>query len=133
MKKRTSKTLFISLLLSLLLAMSMMLASCGGPSNLEEYIDSNEELAQQIESYSSSGMDIDITENTLTYTYKYNQTYDASMAELMSTELEKAMASQSGTFESVKQTLVDETGFEDIVVKIVYTDGEDKVLYETEY
>lgn len=133
MKKKTSKALFISLLLSLLLAMSMMLASCGGPSNLEEYIDSNEEIAQQIESFSSSGMDIDVTENTLTYTYMYNQTYDDSMAELMSTELEKAMASQSGTFESVKQTLVDETGFEDIVVKIVYTDGEDKVLYETEY
>lgn len=98
MKKKTSKALFISLLLSLLLAMSMMLASCGGPSNLEEYIDSNEEIAQQIESFSSSGMDIDVTENTLTYTYKYNQTYDDSMAELMSTELEK-QASQSGTFE----------------------------------
>lgn len=128
------KTLILSLVLALLMAMSMMLAGCGGgPANLEEYINSDEELASEIESYSTSGMTIDVTENTLTYTYKYDQTFDESTAALMSTELEKAMSSMGSTFEDVRDTLIEETGFSDITVKIVYTDGNDAVLYEAEY
>lgn len=134
MKKKSTKTILTSILLAMLLAMSMLLAGCGGgPANLEEYINSNDELAQEIESYSTSGMTIDVTENTLTYTYKYDQTFDESTAALMSTELEKAMSSMGSTFESVRDTLIEETGFSDIVVKIVYTDGNDTVLYESEY
>lgn len=128
------KTLILSLVLALLMAMSMMLAGCGGgPANLEEYINSDEELASEIESYSTSGMTIDVTENTLTYTYKYDQTFDESTAALMSTELEKAMSSMGSTFEDVRDTLIEETGFSDITVKIIYTDGNDAVLYEAEY
>lgn len=134
MNKRTSKTIISGIVLSLLLAMSLLLAGCGGgPANLEEYVSSNEELAQEIESYSTSGMNIDISENTLTYTYKYDQTFDDATSALMTTELEKAMSSMGSTFESVRDTLIEETGFSDIVVKIVYTDGNDNVLYESEY
>ena len=134
MKKRTSKIIMTSLVLSLLLAMSMLLAGCGSsPATLEEYVNSNEELAQEIESYSTSGMTIDISGNTLNFTYKYDQTFDESTAALMTTELEKAMSSMDSTFESVRDMLIEETGFSDIVVKIVYTDGSDAVLYEKEY
>ena len=128
------KTLIASLILVLMLAMSMLLAGCGsGPANLEEYINSNEELAQEIESYSTAGMDIDISENTLTYTYKYSQVFDEATAALMTSSLEDAMSSMDSTFESVRDTLVEETGFSEIVVKIVYTDGNDTVLYEKAY
>lgn len=133
MKKRLTRIILTSLVLSMLLAMSMILAGCGSPANLEEYIDSNEELAQEIESYSTSGMTIDVTENTLTYTYKYEQTFDEATAALMTSSLADAMSSMDSTFESVKDTLIEETGFSDIVVKIVYTDGNDTVLYECEY
>lgn len=133
MKKTLSKGLIVSLILSLFVAMSLMLSSCGDPENLEEYVNSNEELAQEIESYSTSGMSIDISGNIVTYTYKYSQTFDESTAALMTTELEKAMSSTSATFESIRDTLIDETGFSDISVKIVYTDGNDAVLYEAEY
>lgn len=128
------KTLVISFILVLMLAMSMLLAGCGGgPANLEEYINNNEELAQEIESYSTAGMDIDISENTLTYTYKYSQVFDEATAALMTSSLEDAMSSMNSTFESVRDTLVEETGFSEIVVKIVYTDGNDTVLYEKAY
>ena len=131
MKKNT---LVASLILVLMLAMSMLLAGCGGGSaNLEEYINNNEELAQEIESYSTAGMDIDISENTLTYTYKYSQVFDEATAALMTSSLEDAMSSMDSTFESVRDTLVEETGFSEIVVKIVYTDGNDTVLYEKAY
>jgi len=134
MKKKTSKLLMTSLVISLLLAMSSLLVGCGGgPATLEEYVNSNEELVQEIESYTTEGMSIDITGNTLTYTYKYDQTFNSATAELMSTELEKAMSSMDSTFESVRDTLIEETGFSDIAVKIIYTDGSDAVLYEKEY
>lgn len=128
------KTLVISFILVLMLAMSMLLAGCGGgPANLEEYINNNEELAQEIESYSTAGMDIDVSENTLTYTYKYSQVFDEATAALMTSSLEDAMSSMDSTFESVRDTLVEETGISEIVVKIVYTDGNDTVLYEKAY
>lgn len=128
------KTLITSIILVLMLALSMLLAGCGGgPANLEEYINSNEELAQEIESYSTAGMSIDVSENTLTYTYKYTQVFDEATAALMTSSLEDAMSSMDSTFESVRDTLVEETGFSEIVVKIVYTDGNDTVLYEKAY
>ena len=128
------KTLITSIILVLMLAMSMLLAGCGGgPANLEEYINSNEELAQEIESYSTAGMSIDVSENTLTYTYKYTQVFDEATASLMTSSLEDAMSSMDSTFESVRDTLIDETGFSEIVVNIVYTDGNDTVLYEKAY
>lgn len=127
------KTLITSLILVLILAMSTMLAGCGGPSNLEEYINSNEQLAQEIDSYATEGMSIDVSENTLTFTYKYTQVFDEATAALMTSSLADAISSMDSTFESVRDTLIEETGFSDIVVKIVYTDGNDTVLYESEY
>lgn len=134
MKKKNAKMIITSLLMVMILGTSMLLAGCGSePATLEEYFNSNEELAQEIESYSTSGMTINVAGNDLTYTYKYDQTFDDTTAALMTTELEKAMSSMGSTFESVKDTLIEETGLSDISVKIVYTDGNDTVLYEKAY
>ena len=120
--------------MALLLAMSLLLAGCGeAATNLEEYVKSNEELAQEIEACSISGMNIDIAGNDLTYTYKYDQTLDEATAAIMKSELEKAMSTMDPTFESVRDTLIEETGFSDISVIIIYTDGNDTVLYEKAY
>jgi len=127
------KALLISVVLVLLLATSVILSGCGGTSTLEEYVNNNEELSQQIESYSTSGMTIDISDNTLTYTYKYEQSFDDTTAKLMTSSLEQAMSSMDSTFESIKTTLIEETDISDIIVKIVYSDSNDTVLYEKEY
>jgi len=134
MKKKSSRILLTSLALSLLLSMSLLLSGCGSsPATLEEYVNSNEELAQEIESYTAEGMSIDISGNVLTYTYKYDQTFDDATSKIMTSSLEEAMSSMDSTFESVRDTLIEETGFSDISVKIIYTDGNDAVLYEKEY
>lgn len=133
MRKHMSKTTITSLLLSLMLAMGLILTSCGGPANLEEMVNSDEDLKAQIESFSTSGMTIDIKENTVIYTYKYNQVFDEAMAAEMGTQLESGIDSMSSTFNSVKQQLIDESGFDDITLKIIYTDGNDTELYSTEF
>lgn len=116
------------------ISLSFALISCGGaPTTLEGYIDSNEAVAQEIEAFSVDGMEIDITENTLTYTYKYDQTFDETTSKLMKQELEKAMKTTASTFESVKEDLVEETGISDIVVKMIYMDNDENILYENEY
>ena len=119
---------------SLMLAISMVLSACGGePTNLEEYAKNNEEFVQEIESYTAVGMAVDIEDNTLTYTYKYDNEFDDDVEKLMAKELKKSTASMSSTFTSIKEDLIDETGFSDIVVQIVYTDKNDNVLYEYQY
>ena len=134
MNKKSSRLLMTSLMLTVALIMSMMLTGCGGGSTtLEDYVNSNEELAKDIESYSASGMTIDITENTLSYVYKYDQKFDDTTAELMTSSLKEAMASMESTFESIRDTLIDDTGIKEISVKIIYTDGSDSVLYEKSY
>ncbi len=133
MKKNTQRTKIISVLLSLIFVMGLVLSGCGGPENLEEMAKNDEEFKQQVEAFSTSGMTIDIKGNTITYTYKYDQTFDDATAAQMTTQLESAMDSMSSTFTSLKDQLVDETGFKDIALKVVYTDGNDKELYSAEF
>lgn len=133
MKRDTSKTKIISILLSLIFVMGLILSGCGGPENLEEMAKDDEDFKAQIEAFSASGMTIDIKGNTITYTYKYDQTFDDATAAQMTTQLESAMDSMSSTFTSLKDQLVDETGFKDVKLKVVYTDGNDKELYSAEW
>lgn len=131
MKNR--KTIVTSILLALMLALGLVMTSCGGPANLEELVNSDEELKAEIEALSQQGMTVDITGNTVTYTYKYDQIFDEATAAQVSSQLESAMDSMETTFTGVKDDLVEETGFSDIVIKIVYTDGNDTELYSAEY
>lgn len=129
----TSKTKIISALLSLIFVMGLILSGCGGPENLEEMAKNDENFKAQIEAFSTSGMTIDIKGNTITYTYKYDQAFDDATAAQMKTQLESAMDSMSSTFTSLKEQIVDETGFKDVALKVVYTDSNDKELYSAEY
>lgn len=139
MKKNLSKTLLTGILLSLLLATLVVFTGCGGgPETLEEYIDSNDEAKEMIDSYSSSssdgsGMSVDVTDNTITYTYKYSQTFDDDVLEQMKTQLESAMESSSSSFSSIGDTLEEESGLENIVVRVVYLDGNDTEIFSAEY
>ena len=113
------------------MAMAVMFSGCGSePATLEDYINSDAEAQEAIDSMgSTSGMSIDVTDNTLTYTYAYDQTFDDATKELMSTELENAMSSMGSTFES----LVEGSEISGITVRVVYTDAEGTELYSAEY
>lgn len=131
---KTSKRILTgSLILMLVLAMSIMFAGCGGPSTLEEYVDSDSEAREMIDSMSTSGMTIDITDNTVTYTYTYDQTFDQDIIDQMAPEMEKTMSSMSSTFEGVASSLEEGSGIEGIVVKVVYLDGAGTEIYSAEY
>lgn len=131
--KALKKFLTGSIILSLIMAMAVMLSGCGEPETLEEYVNNDSEAKQQIESMSSSGMDIDITDNTLTYTYTYDQTFDDATIQLMKPEMESAMSSMSSTFEGVADSLEEGSGIENITVKVIYKDAAGTEIYSSEY
>ena len=115
------------------MAMAVMFSGCGSePATLEDYINSDAEAQEAIDSMgSTSGMSIDVTDNTLTYAY--DQTFDDATKELMSTELEHAMSSMGSTFESLVDTLEEGSEISGITVRVVYTDAEGTELYSAEY
>lgn len=132
--KTLKKTLVVSIVMSMLLAMALMFSGCGGgDETLEDFVNSNTEAKEQIDSLSTNGMTIDISGNTLTYTYAYSQTFEPDMAELMGDQLEEAMSSMDSTFESVADTLEEESGIEGITVKVVYEDAAGTELYSEEF
>ncbi len=127
------KILTSGIVVSLLLAMALMFSACGGPATLEEYINSDEDAKASIEALSTSGMTVDVTDNTLTYTYTYSQTFDQATADLMKPELESAMESMASTFEGVADTLEEGSGIDDITVRVIYEDAAGTELFSEDY
>ena len=131
--KTSKKILTSGVILSLILIMAVVFSGCGGPKNLEEYVNDNTEAKQSIDSLSTSGMTVDVKGNTLTYTYEYDQTFDSSTMALMKTEMEKAMSSMDSTFESVVDTLEEGSGIDGITVKVIYKDAAGTEILSKEY
>lgn len=126
------KSLIITVLL-LLMTFTLTLTGCGEPTNLEQYVKQNDELAKELESYCSPGMTVTIEDNTLTYTYAYEQEFVDDTVKLLSKELKNTLKMISPTYVDVKERLVKETGFEDIVLVITYTDAKGTILRSQEY
>ena len=132
MKNNKTKSVIAAFVL-IVMTLSLTLTGCGAPTNLEKYVKQNEELAKELESYCSPGMTVEIEDNTLTYTYKYEQEFIDDTVKLLSKELKNTLKMISPTYVAVKERLVKETGFEDIVLVITYTDAKGTVLRSQEY
>lgn len=117
----------------LAIAFTFMLASCGEPSNFEEYIKNNEEISEELEVYCFQGMDVDVSGNTITFTYEYDETFDETTAALMTKELNNALKGNAENFTSIKNRYIEKTGFEDLTVVITYVDGEGNELCTGKY
>ena len=112
----------------------MTMTSCGSPSTLEEYIAENPEAEEGIDSVAaSSGMEIEIKDNTLTYIYKYDTTYTAEYVDYMKGIMDSALDNMSSTFESLGTQLEDETGIDGIVIKVLYQNGDGSAILEKDF
>lgn len=129
------KTGFTGILLTLMIAAMLVFTGCSSdPGTLEEYINNNAEAQEEIDALAeSSGMEISVKGNTITYIYSYDQTFDEAMIEQMAAQFESTMESMSSTFEGVAVTLEEETGIEDITVKVLYQDSAETEIYSVEY
>lgn len=132
MRKFNKKALILTLVL-LIVTLSLVMTGCGTPSNLEEYVNNDKELAKELESYCSPGMTVDVSDNTLTFTYAYEQTFIKETQKILSKELKNTLEMISPTYVDIRDKLEKETGFEDIKLVITYTDSEGTVLQTGEY
>ena len=127
--KATKKIITSGIILSLIMAMAMLFAGCGSsPETLEEYINSDSEAQETIDSLSSDGMNVDIKGNVITFTYTYDQTFDEDTIAAMKPEMESAMNNMESTF-----TGVEGSGITGVTVKVIYKDAAGTEIYSNEY
>lgn len=130
MKKRSVVLMVLAMVM--ILSMSFAMASCGEKEDptLESYIASDEEAKAEIEEMAEANdLAISIVGNELTYTYKYDETFDADLAEMLAGELESAMGSMNSTFSGIAADLEEETGISGITVVVIYQNGDGSELY----
>ena len=124
------------IIISLMVAMIIMLSGCGSqPSTLEEYISNDEEAMTTLESVSSSteGLEVDVEDNIIIYTYTYDNTLDSSMIESVSEQLEKTIDSSESTFRSMADSLEEESGIDGITIRVIYLNNDGTELVNKEY
>ena len=134
MKKKSVVLMVLAMMM--IVAMSFAMASCGDKEDptLETYIASDEEAKAEIEDMAeANGLDISIVGNELTYTYKYDQTFDEDTAAMISEQLESAMSSMDSTFSGIAADLEEQTEISGITVVVIYQNGDGSELYSQTY
>ena len=124
------------IIVAMLLVAMTVLAGCGSqPSTLEEYINSDSEAKETIESMSSeeSGLKVSVEDNVIVYTYTYGYTLDSSLLDAVATEIEKTIDSSASTFTTMVDALEEESGIDGITVKVVYLNGDGTEIISKEY
>ncbi len=133
MNVKTRNNVGRGLLLSLVLILMLTFASCG-TKTLEKYVNDNAELKQQIESIGAgTGLEVDIKDNVVTYTYKYKETFTDDQLKVVKTSLEQAMSKAEGQFTNIVTQLEKETEIDGISVVVKYMNGDDKEIYSKEF
>ena len=114
----------------------IILASCGGPSTLEEYVNDNSDVQQSIESMEKTIGDngsVTIKENNLTITYAMPNTYDEATLAAVKEQMEKYLSSMDSSFQSFEDQLKEESGVDEATVTINYTDASGNEIYSKIY
>lgn len=130
MKIKKQIITFIILVISV-----VILASCGKPSTLEEYINKDSDAKAEIEKIAeTSGLSVNVKENTLEYGYDVSTISDAFTEEIAmdsetKKEFESALESQKSVFENLCKTLEEASEVEGVKVLVKYT-YKDKTIAE---
>lgn len=141
MKKRTTKALLTTIMLLLTLSVTAFLTGCGGTTTLEDYINGNkdektamdEEIDKANNMLSQSGMtaSIDIKENTITYKYKFDQTFDDTQIDAAKEYMQQYVDAMS--LEDMAKTFEEKSKIEGISIRVVCVDGNETEIFSTEY
>ena len=130
MKKVSVKIIVSALILALMLAF----AGCGGPSTIEEYVNSSEEAQKEIADIEkSSDIQVDIKDNTITFTYKMDQTYTKDQVKAIKKEMEKQLPDMEKSLDSSIKELKDDSGIDDITMSMKFLNGDGSEIYAKDF
>lgn len=139
MKKNSSKVLLTSIVLMLTLSVMALLAGCGGPSNLEEYINDNPSeqkiLDDTATTMSQSGMDakVEVKENTITFSCKLDQTVPEANLETTKSTMTQYMETMKPTLQPTIKQLEEDTKIDGISMKFIIVDAAGTELCNSEF
>ncbi|MGN0658710.1 MAG: DUF4854 domain-containing protein [Emergencia sp.] len=137
MKKKLTKILTLTFVLAMVFSVTVTLTGCGEPSTLEEYINSDADAKEAIESMNSStdegGMTVEVKGNSIIYTYQFADTIEADLLDDVKAQFEQYMESAGSTFENIASTMEEESGIDGITVKVIYLNGDGSEIYSKEY
>lgn len=139
MKKNSSKVLLTSIVLMLTLSVMALLTGCGGPSNLEEYINDNPSeqkiLDDTATTMSQSGMDatVEVKENTITFSCKLDQTVPEANLETTKSTMTQYMETMKPTLQPTIKQLEEDTKIDGISMKFIIVDAAGTELCNSEF
>ncbi len=106
---------------------AVLLVGCGGKKTLESYFDNHADELADIES--SSGCDIAVDGNTMTYTFNIGGSYSDEDIATLQDSFDESMASMESIFTSSKDMIEDEADCGEIEMVIKYVDGNNNEVY----
>lgn len=136
MKTTLKKTALVLMIVIMAISAATVLSGCGGPTTLEEYVNSDTEVQKQLDSLGAQlgeGGSVTVSENNIAIVYKYPTTYDKAVVEQMKTSLESAMQNMDSTFQNLLTQLKDESGIDAASLSIEYQNGDGTVLYNKDF
>ena len=136
-RKKTSKIFAVLLSLVMIMGVTAVLTGCGSdePNTLEKYIADHPEeqkaMDDAVASYEQDGMavDVQIKENLIIYSFKYDETFDEDTVEQLKGYFENAMGSVGSVFENIAKTCEEQTEIKGITVQVLYLNGDDSEIY----
>lgn len=119
------------------MGVTAVLTGCGSdePNTLEKYMadhpDEQKAMDDAVASYKQDGMavDLQIKENTIIYSFKYDETFDEDAVEQMKSYFDGAMESMGSVFENIAKSCQEQTEIDGITVQVLYLNGDDSEIY----
>ncbi len=127
MKNMMKKGILLVFVLSMVLAVT----ACGKPDTFEEYLKGDEEMSKQLDQVANmdENMDCFVKDNTITFKYVFPMEFSEEETTVVKTQLESAIEAQVSVFENVLKQAKEATEIDEINIKLIYADKNNKELY----
>lgn len=133
MKRNHQLAKFLAVALGLVLACSLLF-SCGGPKNLEEYINSDEDVKSEIEETAKdNGMEVTVKENLVTYSVTLDSTVSDSMLDTYKQAFVTEFDKYESTFSKEIKDIEEETELTGVQFEVIVKDQGGTTLYDQKF
>lgn len=126
----------LSLILVAVLLMSLFTACASKPKTLEQYLQKDTKSMEQIQEIAQqSDMEVEISENTITFTYDLTAidglTKDVAQSDEFKTTLDTELSKQASTFEGLCKQIGDAAKVENTQMTVKYTYEGEAIVEQT--
>lgn len=125
-------------IMAMLMTASLLMTGCAKsePKTLEDIVSTDEEVAEEInKGAADSGIQVDIKDNTVTYTYDISSVEGVTDEMIEDEEFvqsfQKSLDSQASAFADVCASLEKKTGISGVLVNVVYLYGDKEIAKST--